>query len=275
MPARWSKSGTTAALFAAPRHPYTRGLLQLHPGAGPHASAASRSASIPGMVPRSAGGFAGCGFRDRCALRRGRRAPAAVPRASRPARPSLAAASSDCRREARRMTAATADRGAARRLRAFTLGADLSAAKSRTLHRGRRRRSFDDAGAASVLGIVGESGCGKSTLARMLLGLLAADERPHRARRRGRRPRSAARRSRARDPAGVPGPVLLAQPAPRASRHRRAAARRARHRHGGRAARQGDRDAGARRPAGALCRQLPGAAVGRPAPARRRSRARW
>ena len=110
--------------------------------------------------------------------------------------------------------------------------------------------------AGDVLGIVGESGCGKSTLARIVLGLLPAtagevlidgrslaDDGPARAR--------------AADPAGVPGPVFLAQPAPARARHRRPAAGRAGHRRGRAQTRPRDGDAGARRLSGDMADRLP------------------
>jgi peptide/nickel transport system ATP-binding protein len=59
------ESGSTEALFGAPTHPYTRGLLDCIPVPG----ASSRDTplgSIPGVVPRIVAGFQGCGFRDRC-----------------------------------------------------------------------------------------------------------------------------------------------------------------------------------------------------------------
>ena len=101
--------------------------------------------------------------------------------------------------------------------------------------------------AGEVLGIVGESGCGKSTLARADPGAAAAE----RGRGPGGRPspgRDGPARAGAADPAGVPGPVLLAQSAPARARDRRTAAGRTGQRSGCAAARSRDGDAGARRP---------------------------
>ena len=60
------ESASAEALFAAPTHPYTRGLLDCVPIPGKVARGAPLG-SIPGTVPRIPLGFAGCGFRDRCA----------------------------------------------------------------------------------------------------------------------------------------------------------------------------------------------------------------
>jgi len=60
------ESGSVAALFAAPTHPYTRGLLACIPVPGT-VRRDEPLGSIPGVVPRIGPGFEGCGFRDRCA----------------------------------------------------------------------------------------------------------------------------------------------------------------------------------------------------------------
>ena len=59
------ESGSAVALFAAPAHPYTRGLLACVPIPG-KTPRDRPLGSIPGVVPRIGPGFAGCAFRDRC-----------------------------------------------------------------------------------------------------------------------------------------------------------------------------------------------------------------
>jgi peptide/nickel transport system ATP-binding protein len=54
-------------IFARPRHPYTRGLLNSMPKLGAAKSARARLAEIPGVVPSLREPIAGCAFATRCA----------------------------------------------------------------------------------------------------------------------------------------------------------------------------------------------------------------
>ena len=59
------EEGSAEALFAQPRHPYTRGLLACIPVPG-RTAPGGRLGTIGGVVPSLIGEFEGCGFRDRC-----------------------------------------------------------------------------------------------------------------------------------------------------------------------------------------------------------------
>ena len=61
------ETAPAAELFAAPSHPYTRGLLSCIPVPG-RVRRDAPLGNIPGVVPRLPADFVGCPFRDRCAF---------------------------------------------------------------------------------------------------------------------------------------------------------------------------------------------------------------
>jgi peptide/nickel transport system ATP-binding protein len=167
------ESAPVAALFASPRHPYTRGLIASLPLAGADKHSAPLI-PIPGTVPNPASARRGCAFAPRCAEAR----------------------AGPCDSGAIAMQHAAPEhlvrcvRFAEIAARAFAAGAVTDATQagevvlqahqlSRIFKVGRFRLVANDkldieARRGRVLAIVGESGSGKSTFARILAGLDSA-----------------------------------------------------------------------------------------------------
>jgi peptide/nickel transport system ATP-binding protein len=176
------EEGGVRAVFKAPRHPYTRGLLDCLPTLG-RDKHAGRLAPIPGQVGPLLERARGCSFASRCAF-------ADQPRCSAGEVPVAEAAPGHrvlCVRHAelpawapRGETAASGDAADAEGLAVELRGVRKTYRQAAGLF-GDRRRTIEalsgiDVAAAKgrTLAIVGESGCGKSTLARILAGLTTA-----------------------------------------------------------------------------------------------------
>ena len=183
------EEGPTRDLFAAPRHPYTVGLLRCLPRRG-LGRREERLDTIPGFLPMGSTAIAACVFAPRCGLVQEICRTVEPPLISlAPDRASVGQSAPGHGRSSRchfheiapslpRNTRAapppakTGDTGPATLLRVATL--------SKTFTQGGHavhalRDIALDLAPGETLGLVGESGSGKSTLARILLGLTDPD----------------------------------------------------------------------------------------------------
>ena len=168
----------TQALFAAPRHPYTVGLLRCLPRLGLDRRL-QRLDTIPGFPPSGPETVTGCIFANRCGLVRERCQTELPPLfdlgAGRTSRCFFHEEAGDLPRVVppKPVEHAARHAGAAPLLTVQALCKTFRAG-SHSIH-ALRDVTFDIA-AGETLGLVGESGSGKSTLARILLGLDRADD---------------------------------------------------------------------------------------------------
>lgn len=148
--------GSAATVLSAPRHPYSRGLLDARPTLG----TVKELRGIRGRPPLPTEAAVGCPFRERCTQ--------AIPGCAEE-RPALRPPDG----ELDGRVVACLRGGLVTVLRARGLGKSYAA-------RGRKVRAVAgislELREGEVLGIAGTTGAGKSTLAQLLVGLLAPDE---------------------------------------------------------------------------------------------------
>jgi len=168
------EEGPAGEVFAAPRHPYTVGLLRCIPRRGQRKDA-DRLDTIPGFLPSPGADITGCIFAPRCAL-----AADKCRSSDPPFFPVDAVRTSRCFFHEQAPSLPRATPASVSSIAPRTDGGPLVeiADVSKTFGGGIRALAGVDLTVrrGETLGLVGESGSGKTTLARVLLGLTAADQ---------------------------------------------------------------------------------------------------
>ncbi|MEQ8194038.1 MAG: ABC transporter ATP-binding protein [Rhodospirillales bacterium] len=183
------EAARTDRLFAAPRHPYTRGLMACIPEAG-GVRPGTHLGSIPGMVPTLIGNIEGCAFANRCTEAADVCLKSPIPVQRLADGQSYRCTIDDVQWQAR-FGGHDAEKDAGMPPDAETppnAGTSLCALEDVYCRFPVRRGMFLkknwlsaingvtlDLREGEILAIVGESGCGKTTLAKILLGLQSPD----------------------------------------------------------------------------------------------------
>ncbi len=171
---RLVEEARTEEIFAAPRHPYTAGLLRCLPQAG-RSKDKAMLATIPGFLPGLGAKITGCVFAPRCALADDKcrsQEPDFLRSDGRASKCHYPDRVAEMPNEAEAPMAVVANRGSAPILEVSGLAKSFG----KPSHRQRVLRDIDlKLRVGETLGLVGESGSGKTTLARCVLGLLEPD----------------------------------------------------------------------------------------------------
>jgi peptide/nickel transport system ATP-binding protein len=180
---RLVEHGRTEAVFAAPRHPYTVGLLRCIPRAGVTKAEGTLDV-IPGSLPDRPAVNAGCVFADRCQLAQDRchhESPELVPVAlDHTSRCFYAEDAPTLPRAAARLPADVAELPDHAEVIGRPVVVQVKQLDKTFVQDGHTLRVLRDVNlelrAGETLGLVGESGSGKTTLAKAIIGMHAPDQ---------------------------------------------------------------------------------------------------